>query len=348
MKSYRVILLCNQLRVYFNVMLIVFFVLSWKGSKSHRRGLKCFNDLFRDNVFASFTELSKKFNLPSSHIFRYFQIRDYVKTVLLQFPNKPSKSTIDDIMSFNPTRKRAISHILGLLSGLECTSMSRIRIAWEQDLRTSIDDGTWAKIVKRVHSSSMCARHSLVQFKVIHRVHFSKAKLAKIYPQINPICDRCKLEDATLFHMFWLCPKLKGYWKAIFEALSTVLTVKIDPNPLMSIFGIIPEGMELPVGGHKIVAFTTLLARRLILLRWKEAVPPSVSHWIRDVLSNLKLEKIRYTLRGSEDKFFKVWRLFLIFFDLGFRTWSLRLNESARTYYRGLYAVYNPRLWKAR
>ncbi len=281
----------------------------------HRRGLKCLNDLFIDNIFASFTELSKKFILPSSHIFRYFQIRDYVKTVLPQFPNKPSKSIIDDIMSFNPTRKRAISHILGLLSGLECTSMSRIRIAWEQDLRTSIDDGTWAKIVKRVHSSSMCAQHSLVQFKLIHRVHFSKAKLAKIYPQINPICDRCKLGDVTLIHMFWLCPKLKGHWKAIFEALSTVLTVKIDPNPLMSLFGIIPEGMELPVGGHKIVAFTTLLARRLILLRWKEAVPPSVSHWIRDVLSNLKLEKIRYTLRGSEDKFFKVWRPFLIFFD---------------------------------
>ena len=83
----------------------------------------------------------------------------------------------------------------------------------------------------------------------------------------------------------------------------------------MSLFGIIPEGTELPAGGHKIVAFTTLLARRLILLRWKEAVPPLVSHWIRDMLSNLKLEKIRYTLQGSEKKFLKVWKPFLTFFD---------------------------------
>ena len=182
-------------------------------------------------------------------------------------------------------------------------------------IQTSIDDGTWAKIVKRVHSSSMCARHSLVQFKVIHRVHLSKAKLAKIYPQINPICDRCNLEDATLIHMFWLCPKVNGYWKAIFETLSTVLTTKIDPNPLTSLFGIIPEDTELPAGGRKTVAFITLLARRLILLRWKEAVPPSFSHLIRDVLSNLKIEKIRYTLRGSEKKFLKVRRPFLTFFD---------------------------------
>lgn len=115
--------------------------------------------------------------------------------------------------------------------------------------------------------------------------------------------------------MFWLCPNLEGHWKAIFEALSIVLTVKLDPNPLMSLFGITPEGMQLPVGGHKVVAFTTLLARRLILLRWKDAAPPSVSHWIRDVLFNLKLEKIWYTLRGSEKKFIQVWRSFLTFFD---------------------------------
>lgn len=35
---------------------------------------------------------------------------------------------------------------------------------------------------------------------------------------------------------------------------------------------------------------------------------PLVSHWIRDVLSNLKPE-------GSEKKFVKVWRSFLTLFD---------------------------------
>ena len=47
----------------------------------------------------------------------------------------------------------------------------------------------------------------------------------------------------------------------------------------------------MPVGGHKVIAFSTLLVRRLILLRWRDAAPPTVTHWIRDVLSNLKLEK---------------------------------------------------------
>ncbi len=43
--------------------------------------------------------------------------------------------------------------------------------------------------------------------------------------------------------------------------------------------------------------------------------PPSFSHWIREVLFNLRLEKIRYTIRGSEKIFSEVWRSFQTFFD---------------------------------
>ncbi len=39
--------------------------------------LKCFEDLFINNAFASFSELSSSLNLPSSHLFRYFQSRHW-------------------------------------------------------------------------------------------------------------------------------------------------------------------------------------------------------------------------------------------------------------------------------
>lgn len=55
------------------------------------------------------------------------------------------------------------------------------------------------------------------------------------------------------------------------------------------------------------IAFVTLLARRLILLKWKSRTPPSHIHWIRDVLNFAKLEKIRHLLRGSQAKFSKTW-----------------------------------------
>lgn len=63
-----------QLRKYFNLQEMSLFstvasnhcfspsTLDTAFTMWHRRGLKCFNDLFIDNTFASFTELSEKFN----------------------------------------------------------------------------------------------------------------------------------------------------------------------------------------------------------------------------------------------------------------------------------------------
>lgn len=154
----------------------------------------------------------------------------------------------------------------------------------------------------------MCARHSLIQFKVLHRVHISKSKLAKMFPQTDPTFDRCKIKVATLIHMFGLGDCLKHYWESIFDALSTVLCVNIVPNPLIALFGIVLEELQLPVGEHNVIG--TMLARRLILLKWKESEPPSVGLWIRDVISNLRLEKIRYIIRGSDQTFTRVWKSF--------------------------------------
>ncbi len=43
----------------------------------------------------------------------------------------------------------------------------------------------------------------------------------------------------------------------------------------MGIFGVVPEGIDLKKDIHSVIAFTTLLARRLILFKWKRVDPPS-------------------------------------------------------------------------
>lgn len=49
---------------------------------------------------------------------------------------------------------------------------------------------------------------------------------------------------------------------------------------------------------------------RLILLQWKSSSSSSHEAWIRDALHFNKLEKIKYTLRGSTAKFLNTWKLF--------------------------------------
>lgn len=70
---------------------------------------------------------------------------------------------------------------------------------------------------------------------------------------------------------------------------------------------------HLPRAQSNCISYVTLLARRLILLHWKQATPPSFKHWIIDTLRFLKLEKIRFALRGPMDNFSSAWQPFLTY-----------------------------------
>jgi hypothetical protein len=86
-------------------------------------------------------------------------------------------------------------------------------------------------------------------------------------------------------------------------------------QPIIALFGVMPRDTIWPAWLHDVVAFTTLLARRLILLNWKRPVPPSHTRWLKGIMFCLKLEKIKFTLRGAANKFEKVWMPFLTYFD---------------------------------
>lgn len=72
------------------------------------------------------------------------------------------------------------------------------------------DNGGTMAVSTRTDSQNV--RHGLLQFNILHRLHWSKQKVHKIYPQTDPSCDRCGLVAALLGHMFWTCPRLATYW----------------------------------------------------------------------------------------------------------------------------------------
>lgn len=215
------------------------------------------------------------------------------------------------LFTSDPSSRGIISSIYNHLSNQQHTSLNFIKSAWEEDLGIVLAEEHWEEIQASVHSASICTRHGLIQFKVLHRLHLSKVKLSKMYPSINPLCDRCGMHPATLGHMFWHCPKLLNYWKSIFQALSDILGHILDPDPTLAIFGV-PSADSSLKGCNLIVAkFITLLARRLILLNWKQIHPPTYTAWLKDVMQHLRLEKLRFTLKGTTERFYKIWQPFI-------------------------------------
>ena len=256
-----------------------------------------FKDLFKDGHFVSFSQLSEGYHIPKTHFFRYLQVRDYVRSALTHFPDEPSANPIDTFLSLDPLCQGALSTLYRKTSLLKYTPLDKIKTAWVHDLGQTIPTNLWDSILASIHKSSMCIRHCLIQFKIVHRAHMSKVKLSSIYPDITPTCDKCKNSDATLIHMYWLCPQLQTFWKDVFGLLSNILRKNFDPDPLIALLGVTDrDDSHLTATERRMVTFALLLARRTALLKWKGAAPPTLSQWLRDLMSCLKLEMLRFSV----------------------------------------------------
>lgn len=279
------------------------------------KGIKSISDLYVNSTFGSFTQLSQLFDLPKSHFFRYLQIRHFVQKNIASFPNLPTDDTVDCILSLSPYHKGLISTLYDNISKILPHSLQDVKTRWEDDLGEELTELQWNAVLDLIHKSSPCARHSLIQLKIVLRVHLTGARLAKIFPNIDPSCPRCKGQPADYMHMFWSCPNLGTFWVNIFDAYSRIFQTDIAPNPICALFGFTPETNLIKGKAYVIIAFTSLIARRLILLSWKDQAPPNFARWIRDTMQFLKLEKIRYTLKGSLQNFRKIWTPFLEYYD---------------------------------
>ena len=136
-------------------------------------------------------------------------------------------------------------------------------------------------------------------------MHYSKVKLAKIYSDMDDICKRCKMDRADLLHMFWSCSRLREFWASIFKVLNEAFDLDLQPSPTMAVFGVKGGDIVMSNGKESVVAFVTLIT----------STPPKASTWLSDIMMFLKIEKIKYFLRGLTRTFYKNWDPLLAYFE---------------------------------
>ncbi len=272
------------------------------------KGLRTLKDIFIDGDFASFSQVKMKFQIPDSQFFRYLQLRSFASSSLSHYPSLPPSSLLESIIDLSPYSKGTIGRIYSVINSYNLEPLDQLKRKWEVELDIEFSEELWQCILNNIYASSICLKHRVIQFKIVHRLHWSKVKLAKFKPNLDPNCDRCEMEPGTLSHMFWLCPRLRDFWQLVFKFLSDTLKTYIEPEAIISIFGITPQSLCLNQSNKNLIAFTTLLARRLILLKWKEKSPPTFKQWLKDLLYYMALEKIRHTIRGCTDMFYITWQ----------------------------------------
>jgi hypothetical protein len=110
------------------------------------------------------------------------------------------------------------------MCSLQTTSLNNIKYSWEEELVEEIYYELWEGAL------TICAQHGLIQCELIHRAHWTKARLSKMYKDVNP----CNQSSANHVHMFWCCPSLVGFWKDIFNTLSELSGTQIETDPCIA------------------------------------------------------------------------------------------------------------------
>lgn len=213
--------------------------------------------------------------------------------------------TLETLKNRNPMEHGAVSFFYTLLLDRVDTSTDLIKQAWERELEIELTNDSWDDCLKSIHDCSINARHAVIQFKVLHRLHYSRAKLHKIFPNIPPTCVKCNTAEGTLAHTFWTCEKIWPFWKNIFDFLSEAYTNIIKPDPEIAIFGNM-SGMANKYQSQA-VSLCMILAKRAILQKWKKESGPTFETWIRELSNVLPLEELRYKLVNRPMIFQKIW-----------------------------------------
>lgn len=116
---------------------------------------------------------------------------------------------------------------------------------------------------------------------------------------------------STLLLMFWLCPKLHGVQSL---RLTSKLQDKQPTNPSDFTAWCDSCDPSLNKCDSNTTAFSSLLARRPILTRWKDPRPPTFGSGLETLWATL--EKIRFTIRGCAGKFHASWQPFIGYVEI--------------------------------
>lgn len=160
--------------------------------------------------------------------------------------------------------------------------------------------GMTTKLLSR-HTCSINARHQLIQYKVIHRLHYSHVKLHSFFTSNSPLCVKCKQADGTLAQMFWFCSKLSRFWCEVFNFYSEVYRHDFPPDPETGILGWSHQLKTLSHWKAQAVQFGMVIAKKSILKLWNKDTAPTFDIWLIELSHTLHIEKIWFELSGKSD-----------------------------------------------
>lgn len=122
---------------------------------------------------------------PTSFIFSW----EILSNSSFTSPIGPTKPWLTSPWLWILTNERASQLFTGLWARTIQVSPPKPKTPGNRILEQTYLNGEWDCILELVHSSSICARHRLIQCKILHRIHYTNVRPKYILMSVMPaIC----------------------------------------------------------------------------------------------------------------------------------------------------------------
>ena len=269
------------------------------------RGIKTLKDVTMDGELLTFDQLKARHDLPNNQLFRYLQLRHALKSQFKVLAIESVPSRLEEMLSTEDLPK-TLSVSYKKLFATSPGAVVKCRDKWVSEV-PDIQGEDWDEMWTHPFQHLVAARDRLIHFKFLHRIYYTPARLATIYPSVPAGCWRCTFAPAAAEHVFWSCPRIKPFWSEVTSCISAVLLTPVPMTITVCLLGLV-EGV-VPSRAHRTLLNILLFyGRKAILLKWRKPEAPELRFWKGLVNSMMPYYKATYLSRGCGKKFDKVWQ----------------------------------------
>lgn len=136
-------------------------------------------------------------------------------------------------------------------------------LGWETDFAQEWDLEVWHRNSSRVYKGVLNTALVEVNVKVMTRWYLVPFKLAKLYPTASPLCFR----GCDMLHVWWDCPKFRGFWNKIFSLIQKITGLPIAMSSLVALLNFPVESVSKSM--QHLIFFILLGAKLTIAHSWK-------------------------------------------------------------------------------
>ena len=125
-------------------------------------------------------------------------------------------------------------------------------------------------------------------------------------------CSLCPNTVDNYVHALWFCTPVLRFWEEVTGELGKIINTLLPLSPSFALLGDLSSTtISHPLQTFILVALT--VAKKTILLNWKDRTKISKYHWLNLLSDHANLEKLTHSHKDNITTFHETWSPFLLY-----------------------------------